>query len=773
MDKVKVCLVIFLVFSLQNVGFSQDLSDFEYWYLSTSDDAAILYGLNPVTEAIIHEISLPVELSNLNRVLEAALSPNGNQIAYVTGSGSPGSDYNVNIYEFGSDTITSVSGQFVAIPTTSLDKPRRIDWVSETDLLIRSYESEAYQSEFYVYQQNNIEPRLLKQALPDGFERVLGITDKSSLVAFQTVCPGLRQGCSVIAERWSVDPLTSQEQYEQGDFSERSADGLCELTMSPDNRYIAYVSQCYRTALPDLPREVYVYDTQTGQRNQVTRFTEGTTLDDFYTASYTLHWDDVDSLIVSVDYSNASGDLTETYTYHPVSQLFSLIEPVRHTQFENSPSESFVALRSYTQNSPESYTARIVDTQNGNWTTLYEEAIAPCHFHWSPDDIWLAYAQSSLDPGVCNRRFNQFHFYNINTMQSYTFPTPGDTRLIPLGWRESAASNATATPEMTTTPAVTQDVTLIARIGGNDNEQQTEFGYQITNTGSSPQGDLSTQIFFSPDAGRSYTDYTLDLFYDSSNAASVSGPVQWDANTAYFVVTYGTSTLASGGMFEFQGQLRFTDYAFGYDSSNDWWRVGLTGDYTATDNIPVYGDGTLLSGQEPDGSTIPTATPAPPTPTPTLAPTVTPDATSTITVQSRLDGQNDNQQATFRYRLLNTGSAPVDNLSLRLFFTLEGSYSASDYVLDVFYDQSSSATVTGPFQHNGDVYYFQIDYGIVTLQPNRYWEFNAGLRLQNYAVGLDSSNDWWATGITDTLTDTIYMPVYANGSRVTGQEPTQ
>ena len=202
-----------------------------------------------------------------------------------------------------------------------------------------------------------------------------------------------------------------------------------------------------------------------------------------------------------------------------------------------------------------------------------------------------------------------------------------------------ANEQQTPTPTIVLTPSPTGNFTVEARIGGNDNdEQQTEFGYQMTNTGNSPQGDLSTRIFFSPDAGRSYTDYTLDTFYDSSNAASVSGPVQWDASTAYFIVTYGTSTLASGGMFEFQGQLRFTDYAMGYDSSNDWWRVGLTGDYTATDNIPVYGDGTLLSGQEPDGSTIPTATPAPPTPTPTLAPTVTPDATSTITVQSRLDG---------------------------------------------------------------------------------------------------------------------------------------
>jgi hypothetical protein len=224
-------------------------------------------------------------------------------------------------------------------------------------------------------------------------------------------------------------------------------------------------------------------------------------------------------------------------------------------------------------------------------------------------------------------------------------------------------------------------------------------------------------------------------------------------------------------MFEFQGQLRLNDYAVGYDSSNDFWRAGLTDEYTATDAIPVYSDGALLSGQEPDDSTFPTATPSPATATPTPAPSLTPDTGTVLTIRSRMDGQNDNQQATFRYRLLNTGSVPLDNLGVRLYVTLDGDYSASEYVLDVFYDQSSVASVTGPFQHSGDVYYFQIDYGAVTLQPNRYWEFNAGLRLQNYATGLDSSNDHWATDITDTLTETSYLPVYVNGTLATGREP--
>lgn len=318
--------------------------------------------------------------------------------------------------------------------------------------------------------------------------------------------------------------------------------------------------------------------------------------------------------------------------------------------------------------------------------------------------------------------------------------------------------NATPTP-----PPSTDDFTMTARINGQDDNQQSLFAYMLTNDSSVPQSNIDIRVFFTPDNGRSASDYEMQSYYDSSSALIITGPTQWDANNYYFTLDYGSSTLAVGASYEFQGVIRLSDYGTEFASANDWWRTGLLpAQDSVTDYLPVYSNGALNIGLEPSGSIQPTSTPAP---------TNTPIPSAVLNIENRIDGVDNNQQSSFRYRLTNVSTQPQGNISIRFYFTLDGSQIASDYVFETYYDQSGLAAISGPTLMNGNVYYFQIDYGSPTLQPNSTWEFQGALHLVNYAPNFDSSNDWWHTSITSTYTTTDYLPAYINGSLIVGQEP--
>ncbi|MGB7340192.1 MAG: hypothetical protein WBC91_14945 [Phototrophicaceae bacterium] len=321
-----------------------------------------------------------------------------------------------------------------------------------------------------------------------------------------------------------------------------------------------------------------------------------------------------------------------------------------------------------------------------------------------------------------------------------------------------------------THPPTSGDFTVTARIDGQDDNQQSIFAYTLTNTSSTPQSNLYMRLFFTVDNERSADDYILQSYYDSSNALIISGPFQWDATNHYFILSYGSSTLAPNASYQFQGVLRLADFSNNHSASNDWWHTGiLSFQDSLTDYLPVYVSGVLNTGLVPSGAPQPTNTPAPTTTV--AAPTSTPSGTAVIQVESRIDGNDDTQQAGFRYRLSNTSTQAQGNLSTRIYFTLDGSQVASDYVLEKYFDQSGVATISGPILANGNTYYFQVTYGGTSLQPNSAWEFQGALHLVNYASNFSSSNDWWRTGVINIYTDTDYLPTYINGVIEVGQEP--
>ncbi len=185
----------------------------------------------------------------------------------------------------------------------------------------------------------------------------------------------------------------------------------------------------------------------------------------------------------------------------------------------------------------------------------------------------------------------------------------------------------------------------------------------------------------------------------------------------------------------------------------------------------------------PGATNTPTITPTACVGCPTNTPTRTPSPTITNTVtmtpisgtlRVQLTGGTDNtQQSAMNLRVRNVGTSAVSNVSVRLYFTLDGSQAASTYVLEKYYDQSGAATVSGPTQASGSTYYFTINYGPASLSAGGSWDFNTALHLNNWANTYSSSNDWWrSTGtLPSSYTDWATIPAYVSGSLTWGTEP--
>ncbi|HLF27349.1 MAG TPA: glycoside hydrolase family 6 protein [Anaerolineae bacterium] len=147
--------------------------------------------------------------------------------------------------------------------------------------------------------------------------------------------------------------------------------------------------------------------------------------------------------------------------------------------------------------------------------------------------------------------------------------------------------------------------------------------------------------------------------------------------------------------------------------------------------------------------------------------------TSSLRVQLRLSGSDNTSRSDFFFRVQNTGTTAQSNISVRVYFTLDGSQAASSYVLEKWYDQSGVATVSAPTLASGSTYYFTVNYGTASLAAGGSWEYQTTLHLSNWSANYSGTNDWWhTTGTLPTAyTDWTNIPLYVSGARVWGNEP--
>jgi cellulose 1,4-beta-cellobiosidase len=378
---------------------------------------------------------------------------------------------------------------------------------------------------------------------------------------------------------------------------------------------------------------------------------------------------------------------------------------------------------------------------------------------------------------------------------------------LPGGGPTATPTNTAIGPTTTRTNTPTTGGALKVQLvtGGTDNNQQSAFHYRVQNTGSSAQSNISVRIYFNADGSQAASTYVLEKYYDQSGVATVSGPTLASGTTYYFTVNYGTASLPAGGAWEYHTSIHLNNWANNYSSANDWWRMTgtLPASYADWSNIPAYVSGSRIWGAEPGGinptntnTATRTNTPAGPTFTPTrtntaIPPTFTPTRTNTpsgptftptrtntpgssnLKVQLASSGTDNNQQSAFKYRVQNTGVSAQGNISVRIYFTTDGSNAASAYTLEKYYDQSGVATVSGPTQFSGSTYYFTVNYGSASLAAGSTWEYQTSLHLSSWGSTYSSSNDWWrSTGtLPASYADWANIPAYVSGSRVWGTEP--
>jgi endoglucanase len=183
------------------------------------------------------------------------------------------------------------------------------------------------------------------------------------------------------------------------------------------------------------------------------------------------------------------------------------------------------------------------------------------------------------------------------------------------------------------------------------------------------------------------------------------------------------------------------------------------------DNLPGGGRGTDEINTNVNPTAVLTNTPA--------KPGNTSVSTGALKVQLVTGGADNNQQSAFHFRIENTGTIEQSNISVRIYFTPDGSQAASSYILEKYFDQSGMATVSGPILEPGSTAYFTVNYGAATLPAGATWEYHTALRLDTWSINYSGTNDWWhSTGtLPASYIDWTNLSAYVNGSRVWGIEP--
>jgi hypothetical protein len=155
------------------------------------------------------------------------------------------------------------------------------------------------------------------------------------------------------------------------------------------------------------------------------------------------------------------------------------------------------------------------------------------------------------------------------------------------------------------------------------------------------------------------------------------------------------------------------------------------------------------------------------------SPTITPAPSGNLKIQLISGGTDNNQQSQFRFQVQNNGASAISGISVRLYFTLDGTNVATDYVLEKYWDQSGAATITGPTLASGTTYYYTIDYGAASLGAGSTWEYQGALHLSSWAATYDATNDWWHTtgALPSSWTDWPTIPAYVSGSITWGSQP--
>lgn len=257
--------------------------------------------------------------------------------------------------------------------------------------------------------------------------------------------------CHLTIESFNVGTHTREISADVSAFSQGSSfigATLCAFNLSPTGRYISFVSSC--VPIPDLPKDLYVYDLQ---NRKVTRLTNLTTemLKDkdvvVVEGDYHTYWFDDQTLLIGLLTRSNKSNQTQTIVFHlPEGTSTTLLtEGVQEWSVNSSSGE--LAFRSIStidlmNGTPHDPSVKVGIFKKDTLNTSLNLS-AGCNLAWSPDGLTLAYTRHT--DSKCANNVESIMFVDRATGNQTEYNVPpykvedGD-QVIPLGWvAESSA----------------------------------------------------------------------------------------------------------------------------------------------------------------------------------------------------------------------------------------------------------------------------------------------------------------------------------------------
>lgn len=224
----------------------------------------------------------------------------------------------------------------------------------------------------------------------------------------------------------------------------------CELTISPDRQYVAFVSRC--ASQPEVATDVYLWNVTDGSVTQVTDVFATEPNEAPIQATYNVAWLETLKMLIGVDYQLfAQPEANQLMTYDVSQTTVTLVSTMLGTSFVLDPTSEQIGILLHPTDSEATSPAnqdRIAtissDALARNANALSTEAIDAatnvppgCGLMWSLDGMFLSYTMYT--EGDCQGEITGFVFHNPSTRtgQQHSIALDGVTAtdvVIPLGW---------------------------------------------------------------------------------------------------------------------------------------------------------------------------------------------------------------------------------------------------------------------------------------------------------------------------------------------------
>ncbi len=227
-----------------------------------------------------------------------------------------------------------------------------------------------------------------------------------------------------------------------------SGNQACSPNFSPDNRYVAFISNCYLDfGLEGLPSEVYLWDLLENDLKPITDFSNAFA-QKFFRVSYKLSWLDTTTLLIGATHgAGGQPDQQRMVLYRITEDTTSRWFSQGGAGFIQNPLTDQFVLYNYSVFADYDYPhdfelIRTADLHHPGLNSPSPGLKIPagCRFEWSPDGKLLAYTTSAN--GDCQETMNGVNFIDFSngSIHEHSLSVDGNgdvSYILPIGWAAS------------------------------------------------------------------------------------------------------------------------------------------------------------------------------------------------------------------------------------------------------------------------------------------------------------------------------------------------